>query len=221
MSAEVKFPANIPGAVFFDWDGTLVDTFPGIHKAHNHVRTQYGLPLWSEAEYREVMKYSSRDIYPKIYGEKAEEAMKILYDFIEANHISELKVMPQARELLEYLRRNGVTLGVVSNKRHKYLSREIEHLGWQDFFSAIVGAGEAEQDKPAAAPLVKAGDSAGKKVSDMWYVGDGETDLQMAKNAGCPAVLVLHGEKKEDLIGAYKPLLVANDCAHLRELSIK
>jgi phosphoglycolate phosphatase len=211
----------MPAAVFFDWDGTLVDTFPGLHRAHNHVRAQFGMAPWTEAEYREIMKYSSRDIYPKVYGAQAEAAMKILYDYIEANHLADLRVMPQAKELLDALKAAGVTLGVVSNKRHKYLSREIEHLGWGGFFAAIVGAGEAAQDKPDAAPLVKAGDAAGRKVAEMWYVGDGETDLQMAKNAGCPAILVLHGDDKAALIGAYGPHLVANDCAHLRELFIR
>ena len=48
-----------PKAIIFDWDGTLVDTLPGLLTAHNHVRALYGLPVWTEAEFMVNIKFSS------------------------------------------------------------------------------------------------------------------------------------------------------------------
>ncbi len=43
---------RLPPAVLFDWDNTLIDTFPAIFAAHNAVRTAIGALPWTEAEAR-------------------------------------------------------------------------------------------------------------------------------------------------------------------------
>lgn len=194
-------------AVFFDWDGTLVDSLPALYKSHNHVRARLGFPLWSLEEYRTHMYRSSLDLYPDLYKDKAEAALAYLYEFFEANHLKELSVIGGALPLLQKLKESGYIMGLISNKKHHYLLREVEHLGWQDYFSVVIGAGHAGQDKPHAAPLQMAlrhtGYTACKKT--IWYIGDTRTDIETARNAGCASVLLLHGEDKDHLIGSYNP----------------
>ncbi len=36
-----------PDAIFFDWDGTLVDTLQGLLIANNYVSTHFGLEHWT------------------------------------------------------------------------------------------------------------------------------------------------------------------------------
>ena len=43
------------------------------------------------------------------------------------------------------------------------------------------------------------------KPTDILYVGDTETDLICAKNAGCPVVFIQSDKPRPDLIEAYKP----------------
>ena len=74
--------------------------------------------------------------------------------------------------MLAYLKSAGIFLGIVSNKNGKLLRQEAEFLGWTKNFGAIIGATDAERDKPDPAPiyllLSENGFSSGE---DIWYVG--------------------------------------------------
>lgn len=206
-----------PQTVFFDWDGTLVDTLPFLFTAHNHVRETLGYPLWSLPEFKHFTRYSSRELYGSLYGERTAEALDVLQVFYEANHLQKLGVLPDAKPLLERLQTLGIPTGIVSNKRHGFLLREIEHLGWAHLIRVSVGAGVAEKDKPAADPLLLALGQAGLAAGpDVWYVGDSETDMLTAQAAGCTAVLVRHHHDNEHLIAAHNPPHVFADCRSLQ-----
>lgn len=194
-------------AVFFDWDGTLVNSLPVLHKSHNHVRERLGFPLWSLEEYRTQMYRSSLDLYPDLYKENAETALSYLYEFFEKNHLKELEVISGALPLLQNLKNHNFQIGLISNKKHDYLIREIAHLGWEEYFSIIIGAGYAEEDKPHPAPLKMALANTGQQPcrKKIWYIGDTRTDIETARNAGCASVLILHGENKDSLIKDHKP----------------
>lgn len=210
----------LPKAVLFDWDGTLVDTIPGLRLAHNHVREALGYAPWTEEQFWQNLKRSARELYPDVYGDKSDEALKILYEFVDKNHLNYLSALDDARGVLEILAERAIPCGVVSNKRHEYLLREIRHLGWQDFFFDAMGAGVAQRDKPSADPLFLMLDrtSRGLLPQEVWMVGDTETDLAAGKAAGCPTVLMTHGKDHKSLIEQYNPLYVLNDCGELLSL---
>ncbi len=209
-------------AVFFDWDGTLVDSIPLLFSAHNHVRGAMGKDAWSKDEYRAAMLSSTREIYPKIYGEDAGKAQDMLYAFIFENHLKELRVLDGAKEVVQSLAALNVPMGVVSNKRDDVIKREIEHLGWNKFFSVYNGAGLAAKDKPSGAPLLHGIAQHPEKLTihDVVYVGDTESDLGCAQDAGCPCVYIRNELFKPELVDKYKPIHVVHDLFELKEVLI-
>ncbi len=206
-------------SVFFDWDGTLVDSLPFLFKAHNTVRERLGYPLWSRDEYAGAVVYSTRELYPRIYGERSDEAREMLYSYITENHIDNIEVIAGAKDALDAMRARNVPMGVVSNKRHDVLRREVEHLGWQDYFGVYHGAGAASQDKPSGIPLLHAISEhpLAMSIDDVLYVGDTESDLSCASEAGCPVVFIRHVSNSAELILRYKPLYVVDNLAELQE----
>jgi phosphoglycolate phosphatase len=208
-----------PKIVLFDWDGTLVNSLQGLFEAHNYVRDYLGHEPWTFDEYKTHMQFSSRELYPRLYGERAEEAIKILYDYYAKNHTNNMQIMPYAEQLLNLLKERKVPMGVVSNKRHDMLKKEVEHLGWGHYFESTVGAGVAEKDKPAADPVNYALNimNIHEEPDNIWYIGDTVTDLQTAKAVKCKAILVLNGENKQDLISTYEPFLTADNCMDIVE----
>jgi len=208
---------TVPQAVFFDWDGTLVDTLPWLLTAHNHVRSHLSLDPWSVDDFKHYIRYSSREIYGPLYGERAEEALAVLRAFMEASHLDNLRILPDSLELLEYLDDNDIAVGIVSNKRHEFLLREINHLGWSHLTRVSIGAGFAPKDKPAAEPLLLALGRCGLKPgAHIWYVGDSETDMMTAQAAGCTPILVRHNHDNAHLIDQYNPLIVFDNCKALQ-----
>lgn len=209
--------------VFFDWDGTLVDSLPLLFAAHNHVRGKLGYPLWSRDEYAKAIVYSTRELYPKIYGDRAQEAQDMLYGYIQENHLKDLKVLEGAPDVVAYLTRHNVPIGIVSNKRHDVLRREVEHLGWEKHFAVYNGAGVAKADKPSGEPLLHAlrEHEGGLTPGDIIYVGDTESDLSCAAEAGCPVIFIRHGKDAEALISRYKPSYVVDTLEELKKILIQ
>lgn len=207
---------KLPKAVFFDWDGTLVESLHFLHKAHNYVRVHFGFEPYSLDEFKNNMKFSSRQLYPIVYGDKADEAMDVLAKFMDDNHLLNIELIEGAVDLLEILHKAKIPMGVVSNKRQSFLTREIAHLGWDKYFSAIVGAGVAARDKPEADPLLLALDQAGLKPGkDILYIGDTEPDLLCGAAAGCRVAFLYHSQPDNPLIKKYNPYYAAKNCQDL------
>ena len=212
-----------PAAVLFDWDGTLVDTLEGIRAAHDHVRVSFGQKPWTDAEFHEHIVWSARDLFPRLYGDQWEKAHELFYGHVKENHLRHLKPLPGARDLLQLLRSLNIPAAVVSNKKHEYILKEVEHLGWQDFFFLVVGAGVAARDKPAADPILWALERAAQPFppATVWFVGDTEADLKAAAAAGCPSILLTHGADRQALVNAFAPVIVERDCRAIVNILMK
>lgn len=182
-----------PHAILFDWDNTLVDTFPIIIAALTRTFEAMGVEPWSEEDIRggrQNIHHSLRDSFPLIFGDRWEEARAEYYKHFLATHLELIRPIDGAASVLSALRDSKLPLGVVSNKTGKYLREEIEHLGWNHYFSSVVGATDAAKDKPHAEPVLKALEHLGLKPSpSIWLVGDTATDLEAALNAGITPVL--------------------------------
>ena len=210
-------------AVFFDWDGTLVDSLPLLFASHNHVREQFGFVPWTREEYARAIVHSTRELYPQIYGAQSQAAQDMLYAYIKDNHLQQLELLDGAEDLMEHLHKAGVPMGVVSNKRHDVLIREVEHLGWQKYFGIYNGAGVAALDKPSGVPLIHALAQypGGLSIKDIIYVGDTESDLNCAREAGCPVIYIKQALFSEELIEKYKPAYVVENLSELKQKLIE
>ncbi len=202
-----------PDAVLFDWDSTLVDNWGGITRALSTTFTEYGLDPWDEAQVRANAKLSMRDSFPKLFGERWEDASKRFYESFASIHLETLRPLPGSVELLDALAAEGIPMGVVSNKSGTYLRLETAHLGWDRYFHRILGSHDAPKDKPAADPIHMALDGTGVAAGpSVWFVGDSAVDLAAAHAARCVPVL-LHPEHPhpEDLSDC-PPAVQVFDC---------
>ncbi len=182
-----------PRAVLLDWDNTLVDSFPAIHGAMNDALAAMGHEPWSFEEFCARIALSMRGIFPRLFGDRVDEAQKVFYASYANRHLDSIQPLPGATALLETLGESGFYLGVVSNKNGDYLREEVNHLGWQDYFGKVVGAMDAAEDKPSPLVIQLALEGSGiPPGKDVWFVGDNAVDIDCAESAGCLA-LVIHG----------------------------
>ncbi|HEY5208422.1 MAG TPA: HAD family hydrolase [Stellaceae bacterium] len=205
-----------PRAVLFDWDNTLVDSWDTIHEALNHCFNAMGRAPWTIAETKARTRLSLKEAFPPIFGERWEEARDHYLSHFAAIHLARIKPLPGVLAMLDGLAELGVPLAVVSNKTSATLRREAAHFGWHGRFARLVGAGDADADKPAAAPILMALAALDLKPGlDAWYVGDTALDMECAANAGCHPVL-LHTEPAGDVeFARFIPALRFGDCAAL------
>jgi len=214
-----------PEAIIFDWDNTLVDTFPVIHEALNMTFEAYDKPLWSFQETKDRVRKSMRDRFPAIFGDDWKDAAKTFYDCYSAVHIEKLTICDGAEEMLTTLQNAGLFMAVVSNKTGQYLRVEASHLGWDKYFTNIIGANDAKRDKPAIDPVIMALDNFpggteiipenGKTNTSIWFVGDADIDLECAGNAGLVPVLLRNDPPGSQEFDPNPPHHYFKDCLEL------
>jgi len=208
-----------PKAILFDWDNTLIDSWAIIHDAINWTFQAHGLCPWTLEETREKVRMSMRDSFPGMFGGDWQRAADTFYERFDAIHLEMLTPLEGAGEMLERLSISGIYLGVVSNKRGSYLRREAKHLGWDRHFSSLVGALDAERDKPAPDPVLLAlSASAISPGADVWFVGDADIDMECALNAGITPILLRQEPMKEGEFTEYHPHRHLGSCQELCKL---
>lgn len=208
-----------PSVIVFDWDNTLVDTWPTIHEALAFTFEAMGHRPWSLDETKARVRHSLRDSFPVLFGDHWTEAREIFYRAFERNHIERLAPIEGATELLAALAAAGIDMAVLSNKTGRYLRDEAAHLEWDGFFAAIVGAGDAERDKPARQALDLALDpfccGPGESV---WIVGDSGIDLEIAHRTGCVPILMHRQDLDAEEFADWPPEIAFNGCNSFKEL---
>ena len=215
-------PSGLPRAALFDWDNTLVDTWPVIHEAMNTTLAAMGHPTWTIEQTRNRVRRALREAFPPMFGDRWEEARDVFYGRFRDIHLERLEVRPGAEALLSAFAERSVYLGVVSNKMGDHLRREADHLGWSRYFGRIVGATDAERDKPALETVDMALEGSGILPGrDVWFVGDTEIDLQCAYNAGCTGILIRESAPGDQEFCSFPPHMHFPSCSELQTLVSK
>lgn len=188
-------PLQKPDAIFFDWDGTLVDSLPALNEYYNHVLNAFSKPPITIEQAKSNIRRSAREVFPEVFGNQAEEALAVFYDFVTKKHLEHLEAFADSHSFMDELSTLDIQLGIVSNKKHSFLLKEITHLGWDKYFVSNIGAGEAAKDKPEPDPLLLAASKIGLSpdTHEIWYVGDTETDMMAAVAAGFQPIFIEHG----------------------------
>ena len=209
-------PSTLPSAVLLDWDNTLVDSWPNMYESLRETFLAMNHTPWTMEETKQSVQLSLRDSFPVLFGNEWQRAMKIYYESYERRHPDKITALPGAETLLKELKAKEIYVALVSNKTGRYLRIEVEHLGWQDYFRAMVGAGDAARDKPAkeAAHMALA-ESNILPGSTIWFVGDSAADMEIAHNAGCLPVLLRENLPTEGEFSQHPPAWYTPSCEEL------
>ncbi|SJZ48605.1 phosphoglycolate phosphatase [Enhydrobacter aerosaccus] len=211
--------AKPPRAILFDWDNTLVNTWPTIVECYRDTFLALGLTPWTAQEVQDRAHGSLRDLFPQLFGIRAAEAERVFYDTFHRIHLERLEPLPGAEALLARACSSGCYVGVVSNKVGDNLRTELAHLGWGKWISRAVGAKDAKRDKPAPDPIYLALDGTGIAPDHtVWMVGDTPADLMCAHAAGCFPVFFGSVEQVSERLKEFPPRLHARNCHELAAL---
>lgn len=187
MSPPITIPK--PKAIIFDWDNTLVNTWPIIHEALQYTFRTMGYPEWTLEDTKTRVHRSMRDAFPELFGEQWKEAGKLYQNYFKDHHLEKLEALEKAETILQYIRKTPLFIAIVSNKKGINLRKEVQHLGWESYFDTIVGANDAEADKPNIAPIRLAlQDTNFTPSPEVWMIGDSITDMETAYNANLSAI---------------------------------
>lgn len=176
-------------AVFFDWDNTLVDTWPSLLYAANTLFDYYKMPHWNMQQLQESAHQSTRESFPKLFGDRWKDAQKIFQQTVRNYSKQHLVLLPGALNTLELLKNHGMTLAIISNKTKELLHEEILQLNVGKYFDIILGSGDAPYDKPAKDMGLIALDQLDLQHESVIYVGDSITDYKFSDNLNIACIM--------------------------------
>jgi HAD superfamily hydrolase (TIGR01549 family) len=198
-------------AVLFDWDGTLVDSAERTFGCYVRVFSSYGIG-YDHAAFERTYSPDWYRTYEEV-GLPREHWPDADARWISCYETEPSRLLPGAREVLERLAEAGLAQGLVSRGHGARVRRELQGLGLEGFFGAVVCGGETERRKPDPEPLLLALERLAVPPSETGYVGDSPEDVAMAKTAGVFAVGVPGGFPNREALAASRPDLLAKSLA--------
>lgn len=198
-----------PAAVFFDLDGTLVDTADDLAAPVNHMREARGLKPLPLEEYRPFASAGSRGLLHIGLGATTDDPD---YPVLRAEFLNryEQEIAVHSRlfdgmpELLAWLEANGIRWGVISNKLEYLVRRLVQQLGLGHRVALAYGGDTAPRAKPWPDPLKMALQETGLTARQCVYIGDDLRDIQAAHAVDMPAVAAAYGYGNPNEIPQWK-----------------
>ena len=182
---------QLPAAVLWDMDGTLIDSEPywmksegSFAKANNSNWTeQDGLSLVG------MSLYDSSKIIKERVGSnlEPEQIIQKLTDDVSAQLKQEIFWRPGARDLLLLLRKKKVKTALVTMSMHRMAKQVADSIGF-NAFDVIVAGDDVRHGKPHPEPYLKAAELLGVKPEDCVAFEDSLTGLRSAEAANTKAV---------------------------------
>ena len=209
----------------FDLDGTLVDTAPDFKNSINYMLNELNESEVSLEEIRNWVGYGARELIRRTVVDKniphdeqrIEEMLKIFLLHYTHNIDDDSVLFNNVRNVLEFLKDNGIKLAVCTNKMERLSNILLEKLNVLHMFDYLVGGDSLSKSKPDPYPLLNICEKLNTEISDSIMIGDSVTDLNAGKGAGMPVVLVSYGyTDNKDIYNEAD--LVINDFSQLKEL---
>ncbi len=192
----------------FDWDGTLMDSAGAIVASIQASCSDLGLPVPARERaahviglgLKDALSYAVPELPPQDYGKLAE---RYRHHYLARDPGIEL--FPGMREMLVALKERGYLLAVATGKSRAGLERALEATRLGPCFDATRCADETHS-KPHPAMLQELMQQLQVEAQATLMIGDTVHDLQMAVNAGVPALAVGYGAHPGDSLAGFNAL---------------
>ncbi|MFL7838320.1 MAG: HAD family hydrolase [Candidatus Promineifilaceae bacterium] len=177
-------------AILFDFDGTLLDSFPAHYEAFKVTLAHFDVEVTPEL-YKQTYSPNWLSVYEAfgIPQDKYEEADNI---WLAEARKHKPQLFPEVRPLLESLR-DEYSLGLVTSGSRGRVLRDLTSTGIREYFQVLVTGDNVSRPKPDPEGLLIALEELTLQPEQALFVGDAREDYLMAQAAGVPFMGVIAG----------------------------
>ena len=201
-------------AIFFDLDGTLVDSVPDLARAVDQMLTELGYDAAGEDKVRHWVGNGApalvkRALADDAHGDEGDRvadadyqaAYPLFAKYYEQSVVHATGLYDGVREFL--LAAHAKPTALITNKPRKFTLMILEALELLPFFDVVVCGDDYDHKKPHPEPLIQALASLNQKNSNQQnsglvmantvMIGDSVSDIKAAQAAGCQSIAVTYG----------------------------
>lgn len=179
--------------VFFDLDGTVLDTLPDLAKSANYALAKLGYPKQSVEAVRMAIGHGIRNLLKDLMhcndADELERCREIFKDYYDAHKADTTKPFAGIIDMLKTLKADGFKLVLISNK-YDGATKDLAKGFFGDLFDGVYGSRDDIPAKPNADLFDLACKEHGFSKEGIIYVGDSEVDCEFAKNCNMALIAV-------------------------------
>lgn len=182
-------------AVFFDFDGTLMDTSPGVTCCMRETLGQLGMPDEDENVIKKFIGPPAGEFFVTTYGfsrVEAQWASQVFRKNFEKGPFLMAEPYAGMEELLRELKGMGYLLAVATNKHMNQTVKMLRHFGFDRYFDAVSGADDNFRFSKADV-ICRALDMLEIQPEQALLVGDSRYDAEGAAQAGVAFLGLTYG----------------------------
>jgi phosphoglycolate phosphatase len=181
-------------AIFFDLDGTLVDSAPDLMAAMQRLRAELSLPPIDSAHVGAMVSKGGRAMlrraFPDADNARIDSLLPRFLDLYSQAIATHTKTYPGIDAMIDTLETRGIKWGIVTNKPG-WLARSLAaELKLDRRHAALVSGDCLPQKKPEPEPIWYACKLADVSPQRSVYVGDDARDIEAGRRAGTMTVAV-------------------------------
>lgn len=185
-------------AVFFDLDGTLVDTAPDMVGALLRLCDEEQQPYPNKQKARDIVSDGSLALVNLAFGlDQCEGARHRRIDrflILYEKHICEgSRLFPGIKALLKKIESADIPWGIVTNKPDWLTRPLLQELNLENRIVCRLSGDSLKQRKPHPAPLLAAAKAAEANPNQCIYLGDAQRDIEAGNAAGMLTLTALWG----------------------------
>lgn len=191
-----------PVAIFFDLDGTLVDSAIDISLALASAFTKLGLAAHKEAKVRtwigngidKLLHRALTDSFDGIADDESFQKLRSVF-FVEYERQSgyESTLYSNVETVLKTLSTKKIPMVCITNKNRCFTIPLLEKLGIAEYFQLIIGGDDVTNKKPHPESLNYAANYLKVDKNKCLMIGDSKNDVLAANQAGVDIICVDYG----------------------------
>ena len=183
--------------IFFDLDGTLIDSKQDIAAAVNFARRESGLPelpLQTVADFTgDGMTNLVRRSFSGTPFAEDDRVLELTRNYYSEHEVVYTVLYPGVDAGLKAMAEAGARLFLVTNKPQEIALGILEKLAVKRYFTSIIGGGGGFALKPAPDALLGMAEKYQLNRQWSWILGDHYTDLAAGRRAGVRRALAKWG----------------------------
>lgn len=216
-------------AIFFDLDGTLVETAPEIADAVNDTLRHFDWPTVDQAEVDRWIGHGTRELLimalAKVSDQSMDqvrqsallrEALPIFDRYYQQRCGTRSQLYPYVRDTLRALRERGCRLAVVTNKEGRYTDTVLQAHQLKGAFDLVISGDSFASKKPDPVGVLHGLRLWNVEKTHALFVGDSSIDAATARSAGIAVWLLPYGYNMGEPVTACQPDRVIANFSELR-----
>lgn len=195
MSVDPRMDGEERATLFFDMDGTLIDSEVGITTCIAYALQKMDYPVPSQETLLGWIGPSLRTTFAPLFGdaERVEQAVAFYRERFDVEGWREHTIYPDIEAVVRALHARGHRLAVVTAKNEPHAHRIVEHLPFGGLFEDVIGS-TPDGSRSSKPQLV--GEALHRlrlAPEHCWMIGDRRMDIEGARHHGLRSVGVLWG----------------------------